>query len=181
MVASSDMLCYCYKSVWINPIEVIKKNASLMSSYLNHVLLPRDINHLIPWLLLSSRCVLVSSDGLLTCPSWLHQHKRHVGHSNTIRLDWTHGSFCTTRPLWRVGHSLHYLDHYLDLSWKTAYRWNKNKTYVTFFHFCLAIEDRYFLLILTKTILLKGTTLTNCFKERIKKREREDRDKEVDL
>ena len=180
MVASSDMLCYCYKSVWINPTEVIKKNASLMSSYLNHVLLPRDINHLIPWLLLSSRCVLVSSNGLSTCPSWLHQHERHVGHSNTIRLDWTHGSFCTTRPLWRVGHSLQDVDHYLDLSWKTAYGWNKNKTYVAFFHFCLAIEERDFLLIITKPILLKGTTLTNCFKERIKKRER-DRDKDVDL
>ena len=25
MVASSDMLCYCYKSVWINPTEVIEK------------------------------------------------------------------------------------------------------------------------------------------------------------
>ena len=180
MVASSDMLCYCYKSVWINPTEVIKKNASLMSSYLNHVLLPRDINHLIPWLLLSSRCVLVSSDGLLTCPSWLHQHKRHVGHSNTIRLDWTNGIRYTTRPLCSVGHSLYPLDHYLDLSWKTAYGWNKNKTYVAFFHFCLAIEERDFLLILTKPILLKGTTLTNCLKERIKKRER-DRDEEVDL
>ena len=151
-----------------------------MSSYLNHVLLPRDINHLIPWLLLSSRCVLVSSDGLLTCASRLHQHKRHVGHSNTIRLDWTHGSCCTTRPLCGAGYSLHYLDHYLDLSWKTAYRWNKNKTYVAFFHFCLAIEEINFLLKLTKPILLKGTTLTNCFKERIKKRER-DRDREVDL
>ena len=75
---------------------------------------------------------------------------------------------------------MHYLDHYLDLSWKTAYRWNKNKTYVAFFHFCLAIEEINFLLKLTKPILLKGTTLTNCFKERIKKRER-DRDKEVDL
>ena len=181
MVAFSDMLCYCYKSVWINPTEVIKKNASLMSSYLNHVLLPRDINHLIPWLLLSSRYVLVSSDGLLTCASRLHQHKRHVGHSNTLRLDWTHGTCCTTRPLCGAGHGLHYLDHYLDLSWKTAYFWNKNKTYAALFHFCLAIEERNFLLKLTKPILLKGTTLTNCFKERIKKREREDRDKEVDL
>ena len=39
MAASNDMLCYCYKAVWINPIEAIKK-VSLMSSYLNHVLSP---------------------------------------------------------------------------------------------------------------------------------------------
>ena len=51
---------------------------------------------------------------------------------------------------------------------------------VALFHFCLAIEERDFLLKLTKLILLKGTTLTNCLKERIKRRER-DRDKEVDL
>ena len=25
MAASNDMLCYCYKSVWIDPIEAIKK------------------------------------------------------------------------------------------------------------------------------------------------------------
>ena len=131
-----------------------------MSSYLNHVLLPRDINHLIPWLLLSSRCVLVSSKGLSTCPRWLHQHERHVGHSNTIRLDWTHGSFCTTRPLWRVGHSLQDVDHYLDLSWKTAYGWNKNKIYVALFHFCLAIEERHALIQLRKEL----NYLTICTK-----------------
>ena len=75
---------------------------------------------------------------------------------------------------------MHYLDHYLDLSWKTAYRWNKNKTYVAFFHFCLAVEERDFSVKLRKRILIKGTTLTNCFKERIKRLEG-DRDKEVDL
>ena len=26
MAASNDMLCYCYKSVWIDPFEAIKKS-----------------------------------------------------------------------------------------------------------------------------------------------------------
>ena len=42
------------------------------------------------------------------------------------------------------------------------------------------LRKEIFFLKLTKLILLKGTTLTNCLKERIKRRER-DRDKEVDL
>ena len=40
MAASNDMLRYCNKSVWNDPIEAIKKKVSLMSSYLNHVLSP---------------------------------------------------------------------------------------------------------------------------------------------
>ena len=33
MAASNEMLCHSYKSVWIDPIEAVKK-VSLMSSYL---------------------------------------------------------------------------------------------------------------------------------------------------
>ena len=68
------------------------------------------------WFSLSSRCVLVSNDSPWKNTSWPHQHKTHGSHWDTIRSDWSDGSFCTTRLPWNVGSSGCYLNHFLDHS-----------------------------------------------------------------
>ena len=63
MAASNDMLCYSYKSVSNDPIEAKKKGFFGVVIF-KSCFVTCDRNHLIPWLLLSSQCVLVSSEGL---------------------------------------------------------------------------------------------------------------------
>ena len=63
MAAPIDMLCHSYKSVWIDLIEAKKKGFFGVVIF-KSCFVTCDRNHLIPWLLLSSQCVLVSSKGL---------------------------------------------------------------------------------------------------------------------